>query len=61
MKNIKWHNIKIGEHNIVQYLHSATWASPTINKSAIWNSETLKQCNINSEIRNSATLVSATL
>ena len=32
-----------------------------ISKSATSNSKTLKQCNINSEIRNSATLIRAIL
>ena len=51
------------EHNIVQYLHSATLDSATVNsattainsatsKSVIANNEALELCNINSEIRN---------
>ena len=68
--NIKQYNIKIVKHNIVQHLHSATVDSATVNnvtrksatsKSATSNSEILKQYNINSEIRNSATLISVTL
>ena len=56
------------EHNIVQQLHSATLDSDTVNsatinsatsKSATSNNETLKQCNINSEIRHSAAVRSA--
>ena len=51
------------EHNIVQQLRSATLDSETVNsatinsatsKSATSNNETLKQCNINSEIRHAA-------
>ena len=59
------------KHNIVQYLHSATLDSATVNtatakinsaasKSTTANSEALKHCNINSEIQDSATLFSAT-
>ena len=53
------------EHNVMQHLHSSTLDSATINsatwKSAISNSETLKQCNVNSKIGNIATLIITTL
>ena len=42
------------QNQVVQYIHSATLDSATVN------SEASKQCNINSEIQNSATLFSAT-
>ena len=59
------------KHNIVQYLQSAKSDRATVHsattainsgksKSATANSEALNYCNINSEIRYSATLNSAT-
>ena len=54
----------------MQHLHSSTLDSATANnatinsatsKSATQNSEALKWCNINSEIRNSAILISKAL
>ena len=62
--------MKIVEHNIVQQIYSATLDSATENNTTIdsttstigtWNSEKLRQYNINTEIRNSATLTSGTL
>ena len=54
-------------YKILQYLHSATVDSGTVNSatttinSATANSKALKYCNISSEIRNIVTLFSATL
>ena len=62
--------MKIVEHNIVQQIYSATLDSATENNTTIdsatstigtSNSEKLRQYNINTEIRNSATLTSGPL
>ena len=62
--------MKIVEDNIVQQIYSATLDSATENNTTIdsatstigtSNSEKLRQYNINTEIRNSATLTSGTL
>ena len=49
----------------MQHLHSAALDNATVNsaksKSATSIGETLKKCNVNSEIRKTATLIDATL
>ena len=44
----------------MQHLHSAALDNATVN-SATSIGETLKKCNVNSEIRKTATLIDATL